>query len=44
LLRAEIPGFPAHHERQLLGMQLVAPRGADARLLRVAQWLWEQQS
>ncbi len=27
-----------------IGMQLVAPRGADARLLRVAQWLWEQQS
>jgi Asp-tRNA(Asn)/Glu-tRNA(Gln) amidotransferase A subunit family amidase len=27
-----------------IGMQLVAPRGADARLLRGAQWLWEQQS
>jgi Asp-tRNA(Asn)/Glu-tRNA(Gln) amidotransferase A subunit family amidase len=26
-----------------IGVQLVAPRGADARLLRVAQWLWEQQ-
>ena len=38
-----LPLFQAENGMPI-GMQLVAPRGADARLLRVAQWLWEQQS
>ncbi len=38
-----LPLFRAENDMPI-GMQLVAPRGADARLLRVAQWLWEQQS
>ena len=38
-----LPLFQAENDMPI-GMQLVAPRGADARLLRVAQWLWEQQS
>ena len=38
-----LPLFQAENAMPI-GMQLVAPRGADARLLRVAQWLWEQQS
>ncbi len=37
-----LPLFQAENDMPI-GMQLVAPRGADARLLRVAQWLWEQQ-
>ncbi len=38
-----LPLFQAENGMPI-GMQLVAPRGADARLLFVAQWLWKQQS
>ncbi len=37
-----LPLFQAENDMPI-GVQLVAPRGADARLLHVAQWLWEQQ-
>ena len=37
-----LPLFQAENDMPI-GMQLVAPRGADARLLRGAQWLWEQR-
>lgn len=38
-----LPLFQAENQMPL-GVQLVAPQGADARLLRVAQWLWDQTS